>query len=122
MRKSVTATELEALKERIINIVSKDLNTLLSTIDGRKVKTVTGEKVLKTANVNVVREEMSLRHKILNKLQIRMSPMLMLLGFYGLFFELTNPGSILPGVIGGICLYLHSMHSRHCLRTMPAFS
>ena len=116
VRKSVSATETEALKERIIDIVSKDLSTLLSTIDGRKVKTVMGEKVLKTANANVVREEMSLRHKILNFItDPNVAYMLMLLGFYGLFFELTNPGSIFPGVMGGICLIL----AFYAFQTLP---
>ncbi|MFH1015210.1 MAG: nodulation protein NfeD [Nitrospirota bacterium] len=116
VRKSVSATETEALKEGIIDIVSKDLNTLLSTIDGRKVKTVMGEKILKTANTNVVREEMSLRHKILNVItDPNVAYMLMLLGFYGLFFELTNPGSIFPGVMGGICLIL----AFYAFQTLP---
>ncbi|MDP1758296.1 MAG: nodulation protein NfeD [Thermodesulfovibrionales bacterium] len=116
VRKSVSATEAEALKEKIIDIVSKDLNTLLLTIDGRKVKTVMGEKVLKTANANIVREEMSLRHKILNVItDPNVAYMLMLLGFYGLFFELTNPGSIFPGVMGGICLIL----AFYAFQTLP---
>lgn len=116
VRKSVSATEAEALKEKIIDIVSKDLNALLSTLDGRKVKTVMGEKILKTANANIVREEMSLRHKILNVItDPNVAYMLMLLGFYGLFFELTNPGSIFPGVIGGICLIL----AFYAFQTLP---
>lgn len=116
VRKSVSATETEALKEKIIDIVSKDLNTLLLTIDGRKVKTVMGEKILKTANANVVREEMSLRHKILNVItDPNVAYMLMLLGFYGLFFELTNPGAIFPGVMGGICLIL----AFYAFQTLP---
>ncbi|MCX5718079.1 MAG: nodulation protein NfeD [Nitrospirae bacterium] len=116
VRKSVSATEAEALKEKIIDIVSKDLSTLLSTIDGRKVRTVMGEKILKTANANVVREEMSLRHKILNFISDpNVAYMLMLLGFYGLFFELTNPGVIFPGVMGGICLIL----AFYAFQTLP---
>jgi len=116
VRKSVSATETEALKERIIDIVSKDLNTFLLIIDGRKVKTVMGEKVLKTANANIVREEMSLRHKILNVItDPNVAYMLMLLGFYGLFFELTNPGTIFPGVMGGICLIL----AFYAFQTLP---
>lgn len=116
VRKSVSATEAEALKEKIIDIVSKDLSTLLSTIDGRKVKTVMGEKILKTANANVIREEMSLRHKILNFISDpNVAYMLMLLGFYGLFFELTNPGVIFPGVMGGICLIL----AFYAFQTLP---
>jgi len=107
VRKSVSATETEALKEKVIDIVSKDLNTLLSTIDGRKVKTVVGEKILKTANANIVREEMSLRHKVLNVItDPNVAYMLMLLGFYGILYEVINPGSIFPGAVGAMCLIL----------------
>jgi len=116
VRKSVSATESEALKEKIVDLVSKDLNTLLSDIAGRKVKTVIGEKTLRTTNANVIREEMSLRHKILNFItDPNVAYMLMLLGFYGLFFELTNPGAIFPGVVGGICLIL----AFYAFQTLP---
>jgi membrane-bound serine protease (ClpP class) len=116
VRKSVSATETEALKEKVIDIISKDINSLLASIDGRKVRTVVGEKVLKTAGANVVREEMGLRHKILNFItDPNVAYMLMLLGFYGLFFELTNPGTIFPGVVGGICLIL----AFYAFQTLP---
>ncbi len=107
VRKSVSITETEALKEHVIDIVSKDLNSLLKDVDGRKVMTVMGEKTLRTANVAVVTEEMGVRYKILNFISDpSVAYMLMLLGFYGLFFELTNPGAIFPGVAGAICLIL----------------
>jgi membrane-bound serine protease (ClpP class) len=107
VRKSISVTEAEALKEKVIDVVSKDLNSLLSDIDGFKVQTVAGERVLKTKNAVVVREEMGVRHKILNLISDpNIAYILMLLGFYGLFFELTNPGSLFPGIIGGICLIL----------------
>ncbi|MEW6161928.1 MAG: nodulation protein NfeD [Nitrospirota bacterium] len=107
VRKSISATEEEASKLNVIDIVSKDLNTLLSDIDGRRVRTIIGEKVLKTVKANVIREEMGFRHRILNLISDpNIAYILMLLGFYGLFFELTNPGSIFPGVTGGICLIL----------------
>ncbi|MDH5203369.1 MAG: nodulation protein NfeD, partial [Nitrospirota bacterium] len=66
VRKSISATEEEALKKNVIDLVSKDLNTLLSDINGRKVRTVIGEKILNTANTTVIREEMGIRHRILN--------------------------------------------------------
>lgn len=116
VRKSISATENEALKENIIDLISTNINTLLASIDGRKVKTVMGDKTLKTANVNVVREEMSLRQKILNFItDPNVAYMLMILGFYGLFFELTNPGAIFPGVLGGICLIL----AFYAFQTLP---
>ncbi|MEW6067310.1 MAG: nodulation protein NfeD [Nitrospirota bacterium] len=107
VRKSISATESEALKNNIIDLVAEDLNSLLSIIHGKKVLTILGEKVLNTKDATVIREEMGLRHKILNLISDpNIAYILMLLGFYGLFFELTNPGSIFPGVLGGICLIL----------------
>jgi membrane-bound serine protease (ClpP class) len=107
VRKSVSVTETEALKNNIIDLIAKDINTLLSEIDGRAVKTAYGDKTLKTANAKIIRHEMGFRHKILNLISDpNVAYILMMLGFYGLFFELTNPGAIFPGVIGGICLVL----------------
>lgn len=107
VRKSISATENEALKEGVIDFVSRDLPTLLRDMDGKKVKTAAGEKTLKTANASVVTEEMGFRYKILYFISDpSVAYLLMLLGFYGLFFELTNPGTIFPGVAGAIFLIL----------------
>lgn len=116
VRKSISATESEALKEAVIDLVTRDINSLLSAIDGMRVQTVAGEKVLRTVNASLVREEMGLRHRILNLISDpNIAYILMLLGFYGLFFELTNPGSLFPGVIGGICLIL----AFYAFQTLP---
>lgn len=107
VRKSVSTTEKEALDLKVIDLVSKDPDELLKAVDGRTVKTADGDEVLRTANASVVTDEMGVRHKILNFItDPSVAYMLMLLGFYGLFFELTNPGSIFPGVAGGIFLIL----------------
>lgn len=107
VRKSVSATETEALKNNIIDLIAKDINVLLSGIDGRIVKISYGDKALKTAGAKIIRHEMGFRHKILNLISDpNVAYILMMLGFYGLFFELTNPGAIFPGVVGGICLVL----------------
>jgi membrane-bound serine protease (ClpP class) len=107
VRKSVSATEKEALEKHIVDIVSPNVKTLLNDIDGWSVNVVSGEKILRTANASIVRKEMGLRYRILNFISDpSVAYMLMLLGFYGIFFELTNPGSIFPGVIGAIFLIL----------------
>ena len=107
VRKSVSATETEAFREHIVDLVSKDLDALLKDLDGRKVNTDAGEKILQTADASITRTEMDLRYKILNFISDpSVAYMLMLLGFYGLFFELTNPGTIFPGVTGAIFLIL----------------
>lgn len=107
VRKSISATESEALKQNVINLVSADLSGLMKEIDQRKVTTPAGEKVLRTAGAAIVTKEMDLRYRILYFLSDpSVAYVLMLLGFYGLFFELSNPGSILPGVAGAIFLVL----------------
>jgi membrane-bound serine protease (ClpP class) len=107
VRKSVSITDEQALKEHVIDFVSGDLGSLLKQMDGRKVNTVMGEKTLRTADVVVVKEAMGWRYKILDFISDpSVAYMLMLLGFYGLFFEFTNPGTIFPGVAGAIFLIL----------------
>jgi membrane-bound serine protease (ClpP class) len=107
VRKSVSITETEALKNNVIDMISKDINSLLSEIDNREVKTAAGSKILKTSGIKIVRHEVGLRHKILNFISDpSVAYILMLLGFYGLFFELTNPGSLFPGIFGAISLIL----------------
>lgn len=116
VRKSISATETEALRENVIDLISNNIASLLSDIDGRKVETVMGMRTLKTKDANVIREEMGLRHKILNLISNpNIAYILMLLGFYGLFFEFTNPGAIFPGVFGGICLIL----AFYAFQTLP---
>lgn len=116
VRKSISATETEAFKQHVIDLVSKDITSLLSDIDGMRVQTVLGEKILRTKDSRVVREELGFRHQILNVISDpNIAYILMLLGFYGLFFELTNPGSLFPGVIGGICLIL----AFYAFQTLP---
>jgi membrane-bound serine protease (ClpP class) len=107
VRKSVSATDQEALKLKIIDVRASSIKELLEKIDGRTVTTVEKERNLNTKNADINKEEMGLRLKILSIISDpNIAYMLMLLGFYGLFFELTNPGAIFPGVLGGICLIL----------------
>jgi len=116
VRKSISATEGEALREKVIEIVSSDLGNLLKDVHGRTVKTAEGDKTLQTAEATVVSIEMGIRHKILNFItDPSVAYMLMLLGFYGLFFELTNPGTIFPGVTGAIFLIL----AFYAFQTLP---
>ena len=116
VRQSVSVTEKEALEEGVIDLVSENLRDLLEAIDGREVKLAIGETILETDNAEIRRIDMSLRYKILDTISNpNVAYILLLLGFYGLFFELSNPGSILPGVVGGICLIL----AFFALHTLP---
>ncbi len=107
VRKSVSVPAKQALKLNVVDLIADSLDELLQRIDGRKVTTAAGERVMKTEEAVVERVEMGTRLKILKVISDpNVAYILMLLGFYGLFFELTNPGAIFPGVVGAICLIL----------------
>jgi membrane-bound serine protease (ClpP class) len=107
VRQSVSATEGEALKLRVIDLVSDDLNGLLASAHGRKVETAKGKLNLNTKNATLKFTPMSMRLRVLAALSDpNIAYILMILGIYGLIFELSNPGAILPGVVGAICLIL----------------
>src|SRR3990172_7188376 len=116
VRKSVSISEAEALKLKVIDIVAEDLNDLLSKLDAWKATTVSGERVIHTKGVKVVEIKMSTRQKVLALLSDpNIAYLLLLLGMYGIFFELTSPGAIFPGVIGGISIIL----ALYALQALP---
>jgi membrane-bound serine protease (ClpP class) len=107
VRESVSVTEKEALKLNVIDVVAEDTRDLLDAIDGRSVKVSGEEVVLSLQNSRIVDRPMKFRHRVLMALSDpNIAYILMMLGIYGLFFELANPGVILPGVVGGIFLIL----------------
>jgi len=107
VRKGDSISETEAVKEKVVDLLADDLPGLLKAVDGRVVKTAAGEKTLVTAGLKIEHVEMTWRQKFFDTLaNPNVAYILMMLGFYGLFFELSNPGAILPGVIGAICIIL----------------
>jgi len=107
VRESISSTETEALKDSVIDLIAKDLKDLLDKIDGRKVKINSEEKILRTKDAKVKFAEMNWREKLLALISDpNIAYILLLLGIYGILFELYNPGAIFPGVIGAICLIL----------------
>jgi membrane-bound serine protease (ClpP class) len=116
VRKSISATEAEALKLGVIDLIAPDVATLLKKIDGRTVDVALGKKTLKTADAVVKEHAMGFRYKLLGIISNpNIAYILMILGFYGLYFELSNPGAILPGVAGAIFLIL----AFYALQTLP---
>ena len=114
VRKSLSITETEALKNQVIDNISRNLDSLLLTLDGRSFETSSGMKTLRTKGATIEQWDMSFTERLLDVLSDpNIAYILMLLGMYGLIFELYNPGSILPGVVGGISLILafYSMHT-----------
>ena len=107
VRKSVSITEAEALKLKVINLVAPDLDSLLAKIDGRKVKIDSQTKILATKGTSINRRQMGWRYRFLDIISNpTIAYIMLMLGIYGIFFELSNPGAILPGVVGAIFLIL----------------
>ena len=106
VRESATATAEEALALGAIDLVADNLDQLLKAIDGRTVDAAKGSRI-RTAGAEVFHIKLSTRYKLLGILSDpNIAYLLLILGFYGLFFELSNPGSIFPGVLGAIFLIL----------------
>jgi membrane-bound serine protease (ClpP class) len=110
VRESRSFTEEEALgaDPPLIDVVATDVADLLKKIDGRTIKRFDGSAVvLHTAGARVVQVEMGWRQRLLSALaHPNIAYLLLSLGMLGLTIELWNPGAILPGVAGGICLLL----------------
>jgi membrane-bound serine protease (ClpP class) len=107
VRQSVSITEREALKLRVIDLVAESIPDLLLKVDGRTVKTPKGPVTLATKAAVARPIEIGLRDRFLNVItDPNVAYVLMMLGTLGLIFELSNPGAVLPGVVGGISLIL----------------
>jgi membrane-bound serine protease (ClpP class) len=104
IRFSESITETEALRKNVIDLVAEDLDNLLNLIDGRTVK---GKGVLHVKDAPRTFVEEGLRIKVLKAISDpNIAFVLFLIGAAGLYFELSHPGAIFPGVVGGICLIL----------------
>ncbi len=116
VRKSVSITETEALKDNVIDLVAPDMGSLLKQINGSTVELVTRKKTIDTAKATVQQINMGFRYRFLEIISNpNIAYILMILGFYGLYFELSNPGAVFPGVAGAICLIL----AFYALHTLP---
>jgi membrane-bound serine protease (ClpP class) len=107
VRQSVSITEREAVKLNVVDLIADSIPELLAKIDGRTVKTTKGTVTLSTKDAVVKPIEIGVRDRFLNIItDPNVAYVLMMLGTLGLIFELSNPGAVLPGVIGGISLIL----------------
>jgi membrane-bound serine protease (ClpP class) len=114
VRNSESVSEAEALENNIINFVASNDRELLEKIDGQTVVTEAGSVTLHTKGAAIETMDMGWVAKLLNIISDpNVAYILFLLGLYGLMFELYSPGTILPGIIGGICiiLALYAMHT-----------
>jgi membrane-bound serine protease (ClpP class) len=107
VRQAVAITEREALKLKVIDLVADSIPDLLEKVDGRTIKLPKGTVTLATKGAPLRPIEIGFRDRFLNVItDPNVAYVLMMIGMLGLFFELSNPGVILPGVIGGIALIL----------------
>ena len=107
VREAVSLSAQEALAQHVIDLVAADVPDLAAKLEGRKVKTAAGERVLRTAGATINLTAPDWRT---NFLAIITHPsialILLMVGFYGLVFEVMNPGLVLPGVVGAIALLI----------------
>ena len=114
VRESVAITETEALEKQVIDLVASDVQDLLRQVSGRTVEVGSTEQTLNLAAAQgpggsfyVVRQEMRLKHKVLNILaHPQIAYLLMMAGILGLYLEFSNPGLLFPGLVGALCLIL----------------
>jgi membrane-bound serine protease (ClpP class) len=114
VRHSVSVTAAQALQLNVIDLVANGKEDLLNQLEGKKVFIASDSVVLKTKAATIEEIEMSLSEKMLNFLSDpNLAYILLMMGFYGLLFELYNPGAIFPGIIGvlGLILGLYAMHT-----------
>ncbi len=114
VRKSVSITETEALAQNVIDVIAKNDRDLLEKINGRRIATNKDTVTLEVKDARIESYEMGWTEKILDLLSDpNIAYILFMLGTYGLLFELYNPGSIFPGIVGVVSLLLafYSMHT-----------
>ncbi|HET9490390.1 MAG TPA: nodulation protein NfeD [Methylomirabilota bacterium] len=107
VRQSVSITEREAVRLKVVDFIADSIPDLLQKIDGRTVKTAKGTLTLDTRTATVKSIEIGFRDRVLNIISDpNVAYLLMMVGMIGVVAELYNPGAIFPGVIGGISLIL----------------
>ncbi|WP_409021247.1 NfeD family protein [Caballeronia sp. LZ032] len=107
VREAVALSADEALAQHVVDLNAADIPDLLTKLDGRHVRTVAGEHVLATRGASVETLEPDWRSRFLATItDPSVALILMMIGLYGLFFEFANPGMVLPGVAGAICLLI----------------
>ena len=114
--KSVSISAEEAKRLNVIDFIAGDVKALALAVDGREIQVASGSVTLKTGDLQIVYHEMNPRQRFLDIISNpNVAYILMMLGLVGLYFELSSPGLILPGVIGAISLIL----ALYAMQTLP---
>jgi membrane-bound serine protease (ClpP class) len=108
VEKSISYTETEARDAGLIEVVARDVSDLVAQLDGRKLSRVGGDQTtLNLRGFRIQERPMGRMERVLGAVSHpNVAYVLFLIGLVGLYFELSTPGAILPGVAGGIALLL----------------
>lgn len=107
VREGASLSSEQALQQGVIDIIAKDIDELLARADGWRANVNGRDVIVDTSELELVAIEPDWRNELLSVItNPNIAYILMLLGIYGLFFELSNPGYVLPGVVGAICLLM----------------
>ncbi|HLW47545.1 MAG TPA: nodulation protein NfeD [bacterium] len=107
VRESVSITDQDALRLHVIDLIAANPPAMLAAVDGRQVETGAGRRALHTRGARLVEIPMDVTERLLLLLgDPNIGFVLMTMAIYGIIFELSNPGSVFPGVIGGLALIL----------------
>lgn len=116
VRDARSITERDAVERGVVNFAAATAEEVLELADGMTVELPDGKRVLHLAGARLDRHELGVRFRILSLLaNPNVAYILLMFGIYGLFFELSNPGSVLPGVIGVVFLIL----AFYSMQTLP---
>jgi membrane-bound serine protease (ClpP class) len=116
VKESSSITAKDALEKRVIDVMADNVDELLVKIDGKKVDVRGTQVTLKTKGAGRVDVEMPVKYKFLSYLSDpNVAYILMMMGIYGILFEIYSPGAIFPGVIGGISMIL----ALYAFQTIP---
>jgi len=115
VRGGASLTAEDAAEQNVIDLMATDIGDLLTKLDGRKVKLGETQTTLRTEDLNVVTVQPDWRTELLSVItNPNVAYVLMLLGIYGLLFELYSPGAVIPGLVGAISLLL-ALYAFHVL-------
>lgn len=107
IKKNVSSSEIEALNEKVIDVIAKDIDELLKKIHNKQVEIENKKINITTDKYSIKKLEPSAKHKFLHYLtDPNISYILFIIGIYGIVYELAHPGAFLPGVAGAISLVL----------------
>lgn len=107
IRESVNITEKEAVQLKVADLIANNYEELLEKLDGRMVVLEDKEVTLQVRDASINRRKMTFWYRVLDQISHpNIAYLLMIFGFYGIFFELRSPGAIFPGVFGAICLVM----------------